>query len=158
MRFFTMAWWRGEQGGSDTDALFEAYRAHVATLRQQLPADRVPVLDALETVAAHDGKLRNLRLDVAAATLLLELDAYWPGGRLALAYAGVRSVNSAADPGGGFADNNAFGDLGYWEVDRSSDGLSLVHRLLFSVGMELEVVFDGPFEFRREGTPEPGAA
>ena len=160
MRFFTMQWWCGEQPGDDDgggkDDLFAKYLADLAANRERLPAERRPVLDALESVAVHDAKLRTLTFHAGEGTLHIALDAYWDGGQLALEYTGVRTLVSSADPNVGLGGPAGYGDVGYCEVDLSSDG-AFIHRLLFSTGIEMEIVFTGGFVFRRSGTAEPGS-
>lgn len=154
MRFFTMAWWQGVQNGrADTPAA--DYRTHLDALRSRVPPERLPSLDALLGLALHDANLRQLRMVPAAATLYVALENRYAGGeRFTLAYSGVERFASESHADG-FSEH-AYGDLGYDEVDLSPTG-ALVHRMLFSSGIELAVVFRR-FEVLRGTAAEPGAA
>ena len=154
MRFFTMEWWRGVQEGRADDPA-AAYWAHLDTVRSRLPSDRLPVLDALLSLALHDTNVCRLRLEPAAATLHIVLtNRYAAGERVTLAYSGVKQFASESDRDG-FA-GSGYGDLGYDEVDLSPAG-EFVHRMLFASGIELAVVFRG-FELLRGDAAEPDAA
>jgi hypothetical protein len=112
MRFFTMTWWRaGQESAQDNPA--PDYWAHLASLRKRIPKDQVQTLDALESVAVHDARLRELRLDPKKASLRILLDAYWEGGRMTLSYTGVKSFVSTADPTVGLGGPYGYGDVGY---------------------------------------------
>jgi hypothetical protein len=56
----------------------------------------------------------------------------------------------------GWGSPAGYGDLGYWEVDALSGG-AFEHRLLFSTGIELAVVFRGS-RLQRANHAEPDAA
>jgi hypothetical protein len=154
MRFFTMAWWRGVQEGLDENPSAD-YWAHLDALRGRVPPERLPALDALLALALHDSELRHLRLEPAAATLHILLENRYRGGeRFTLAYSGVEQFSSEPDPQDGFSEHG-YGDLGYDEVDLSPTG-AFVHRMLFSSGIELAVVFRA-IELLRGDAAEPGA-
>jgi hypothetical protein len=104
----------------------------------------------------HDARLRELRLDPTKASLRILLDAYWEGGRMTLSYTGVKSFVSTADPTVGLGGPYGYGDVGYDEIDALLNG-AFVHRLLFSSGIEMEIVFEG-FQFLREGAAKPQGA
>jgi hypothetical protein len=143
MRFFTMAWWCGAQLGDGGPAVAH-YAAHLARIRQHLPPD---LLATEETVSLHDTRLRESRLIPAAGTLVLVLESYAGDERLTLTYSGVERFESTADPAVGLGGPAGYGDLGYCEVDALAGGL-FEHRLLFSTGIELVVVFRG-FQLQR---------
>ncbi len=143
VRYFTLAWWCGEQTGGGTDPLAD-YAVHLAAIRDRLPPD---LLATEESVSLHDTRLRELRLQVAERVLSVELDSYGGDERLTLIYRGVEQFESSADPRVGLGGPFGYGDLGYYEVDVLLSGL-IEHRLLFSSGIELRVVFRG-FELRR---------
>ena len=90
----------------------------------------------------------------------LGLDTYSGDERLTLTYIGVERFEYAADPDIGLGDPAGYGDLGYCEVDALPNG-AFEHRLLFSTGIELAVVFR-EFRLRRakhaeqEVTPDCG--
>jgi hypothetical protein len=138
VRFFTMAWWCGIQTGAGGDPS-AGYTGHLGTIRDRLPPD---LLATEESVSLHDTRLRELRLSVTEAVLTLGLDSYSGDERLALVYSGVERLESSADPEVGLGGPAGYGDLGYYEIDVLADG-ALEHRLLFSTGVELVVVFRG---------------
>ena len=138
MRFFTMAWWCGSQTG-DAGSPWAAYAAHVASVRDRLPPD---LLILEESVSLHDARLRELRVMFAQGTVSLGLDSDGGGERLTLIYSGVERLQSTADPEVGLGGPAGYGDLGYGEVDALPGG-AFEHRLLFSTGIELAVVFRG---------------
>jgi hypothetical protein len=147
-----MTWWCQVQEGTEGNP-YPDYRAHLASLRDRIPKDRLQTLDALESVAVHDGRLRELQLDPVRRTLHIFLDTYWEGGKMTLAYTDVESFVSTADPTIGLSGPYGYGDVGYDEIDASPSG-AFIHRLLFSSGIEMEIVFEA-FQFLREGTTEP---
>lgn len=136
MRFFTMAWWFGGQTGDAGDAAAD-YAAHLAAIRNRLPPD---LLATQESVSLHDARLRELRL--VDGTLTLGLDSHAGDERLTLTYTGVERFESTSDPEVGLGGPAGYGDLGYHEVSVLPDG-AFEHRLLFSTGIELVVVFRG---------------
>jgi hypothetical protein len=144
MRFFTMAWWGGVQTGEETDPS-AAYAAHLAAIRDRLPAY---LLATEESISLHDTRLRELQLSIAQKLLSLGLDSYAGDERLTLEYTGVERFESSADPKVGQGGPAGYGDLGYCEVD-VLPGDMFEHRLLFSTGIELVVMFRG-FRIHRQ--------
>lgn len=142
-----MAWWSGEQtdwgGDPSTD-----YAAHLSAIRYLLPAD---LLATEDSVSLHDARLRELYLLANEGSLLLCLENYAGDERLTLSYSGVERFESAADPEIGLLGPSGYGDLGYYEIDVLPGG-TFEHRLLFSSGIELTVVFRG-FELLRGQSP-----
>lgn len=67
--FFTEDWAYGDWPDADVNAVFEAYREHLAQLAPKLPPD----VQTLSQTNLHDGLIRCIVLDWTAATLLLEL-------------------------------------------------------------------------------------
>lgn len=61
--------------------------------------------------------------------------------RFTLGSTGVRSFHSTQSDEPALSGPTGYGDLGYWEVHLAGDALE--HRLLFSTGVELRVVFEG---------------
>ena len=151
VRFFTMAWWCGTQTGDAGDPA-AAYAAHLAAVRDRLPPD---LLATEEAVSLHDTRLRELRLLPVEGRLSLGLDSYAGDERFTLTYTAVERFESAADPEVGLGGPAGYGDLGYCEVEALPDG-RFEHRLLFSTGIELAVVFRG-FRLQRSKHAEPGA-
>lgn len=145
-----MAWWCGTQTDDAGDPL-AAYAAHLAAVRDHLPPD---LLATEESVSLHDTRLRELRL--ADGSLLLRLDSYAGDERLTLTYTGVERFESAADPKVCLGGPAGYGDLGYCEVDALPGG-TFEHRLLFSTGIELAVVFRG-FRLQQARPAELGVA
>jgi hypothetical protein len=152
MRFFTMDWWCGLQAGERSDPAGQ-YAAHLDSVRDRLPPD---LLATEEAVSLHDARLRELRLVPAERTLTLGLDSHGGDERLTLTYAGVERFDSTADPAVGLPGPAGYGDLGYGEVDALPGG-AFEHRLLFSTGIELAVVFRG-FRLLRGGHTAPTLA
>ncbi len=152
LRFFTMAWWCGVQTGDSGDPS-SAYTAHLVALRDRLPPD---LLATEESVSLHDTRLRELRFLAAEKSLSLGLDSYGGEERLTLFYSGVERFESLADPKVDLGGPAGYGDLGYCEVAMLPSG-ALEHRLLFSSGIELAVVFRG-FRLQRVQNAEPAAA
>ena len=151
MRFFTMSWWRGAPDGFGRGR-HDDYFAHVTALRVRVPRELLPTLNAL--LALHDAELRHLRLEPVRATLHISLENRYTDERFTLAYSGVEHFASESDPEE--LCDHGYGDLGYDEVDLSPAG-AFVHRMLFSSGIELVVVFHG-FELLRGSAAEPVAA
>jgi hypothetical protein len=152
VRFFTMAWWCGVQTGEGGDPAAD-YAAHLAAIRDRLPPD---LLATEELVSLHDTRLRELRLLIAEESLSLGLDSYAGDERLTLLYSGVERFESSADPEVGLGGPAGYGDLGYCEADVLPGG-AFEHRLLFSTGIELVVVFR-KFWLQRTKNAYQGAA
>lgn len=148
MRFFTFEWWMGQQTGTPASPT-EAYERHFKAIEDKVPRE----LAELELNGdLHDAKLRVLHSDSRAQTLELDLAAIGANGstvHVRLRYLGVVSLHETGDPECGLPGPFGFGDLGYTEVD-VVDG-DLVHSLLFSSGIELQVRFKS-FE-KRTWTP-----
>jgi hypothetical protein len=142
MRYFTLAWWcgEGERGGPR----FE-YELHLEFIRDRLPPD---LLATQQTVSLHDARLRTLVVAPSVATVRLTLESHDGNEQFTLSYSGVELFESAADPAVGLRGPHGYGDFGYDEVDVLPNG-TFEHRMLFSSGIELRVVFVG-FELRRE--------
>lgn len=136
MRFFTMDWWGGRHQGDDP---FAAYTVHLAAIRHLLPPD---LLATEESISLHDTRLRELFLSPKECSLRIALDTYAGDKHLVLAYNEVERFQSLAAPDVGLGGPGGYGDLGYCEVDIWPCG-SFEHRLLFSTGIELVVVFRG---------------
>ena len=138
MRFFTMSWWCGVQEGRPDNPSTD-YWAHLDAVRSRVSPDQRPALEALLALALHDTNLCQLRLDPSAATLQISLENRYAGGKhITLAYSGVEQFASESNRIG--FSGLGYGDLGYDEVDLSPTG-ALVHRMLFSSGIEFTVVF-----------------
>jgi hypothetical protein len=143
VNFFTMAWWCGVQTGEGGDPS-SAYSAYLFTIHDRLPPD---LLATQESVSLHDTRLRELEIQIAQGLLSLRLESYVGDERFTLDYSGVERFESSADPKVGLGGPAGYGDLGYCEVAILSSG-AFEHRLLFSTGIELVIVFRG-FRLRR---------
>ena len=136
-----MDWWCGCQQPEDSDPI-PGFRSHLARIRNRLPAD---LLALQESVSLHDSHLRKINLDTRLNTLEIRLDGDDGRGsrrQLRLSYTDVVSFYSIADPDTGLPGPHGYGDLGYDEADGTDDG-HFEHRLLFSTGIELQIVFGG---------------
>jgi hypothetical protein len=144
LRFFTFDWWCGNQTQHVGDPSAD-YARHLDAIRDRLPSQ---LLAVQESVHLHDARLRQLVVLPAAASARLVLESYSGDERFALTYTGVERMESTADPSTGLRGPHGYGDLGYDEVDALPSG-AFEHRLLFSTGIELVLVFRG-FELNRE--------
>ncbi|UYV11654.1 MAG: DUF4085 domain-containing protein [Phycisphaera sp.] len=147
MKFFTFGWWWGGQNpnGPNPNDASNAYRAHLDTIRDRLPADVLRLEgEPDEGVSIHDARLVSLGIDAAAHTLTLVLDGDDGSGgarRFTLGYTGVRSFHSTQSDAPALPGPTGYGDLGYWEAHLAEGAFE--HRFLFSTGIELRVVFEG---------------
>jgi hypothetical protein len=135
VRYFTMDWWNGDD---HTDPV-PAYRLHFEAIRKSLPEG---LIQLHETVSLHDGRLRRLYVDLTAGIIHIDLDTDDGRGglrKVQLHYVGVTEFSSTAEHEKGLSGPRGYGDLGYEEVD-IVDG-SLVHRMLFSGNIEMEIRF-----------------
>ena len=139
--------------GTNGDALeaLKDYRRYLDSVFATLP----PELQRFTSkVSLHDARMRHLHL--AAGLLKLKLDGcgYEEATRsyfdrsFDLAYGGVDSLTSTADPNTGLPGPHGYGDLGYDEIEVLPDG-RYEHRMLFSTGIELHVQFT-EFSFNYE--------
>ncbi|HEY1111690.1 MAG TPA: hypothetical protein VGE76_23750 [Opitutaceae bacterium] len=143
MKYFTIQWWSGEY--EDQLAVFRAYDTYLAEIKPRLPGD---LRRLTEDVSLHDSRLRRLTLLSASNELSIDLDGCginpdqksYHALKIRLAYGGVSSFESFADPDTGLPGPHGYGDLGYDEIELLDDGL-LQHRMLFSTGIEFSVTF-----------------
>ncbi|MBS0265817.1 MAG: hypothetical protein JSS02_28055 [Planctomycetes bacterium] len=149
MRFFTMDWWCGVQTGL-TENPADDYFTHLAELRERVTPEQQSTLDGLLSLALHDSRLFQLRMNAVAAELQIELKGYQVEERFTLVYRGVEQFVSEADLERQLCGSAGYGDLGYDEVDILLSG-AFVHRMLFSSGIEMAVTFR-EFELLREST------
>lgn len=147
MKFFTLDWWCGLQGLEFYDPIPE-FRTHLSSIRDRLPEG---LLALQESISLHDANLRLINFHFQTGELTLHFDGDdGTGGlrRLTLRYLDVLSFKSLADPHIGLPGPHGFGDVGYDEADIDSEG-NLEHRLLYSSGIEMQIVFQG-FELNWE--------
>jgi hypothetical protein len=139
MKFFTMDWWCGLQVLESYDPLTD-FQKHLTTIRDRVPT---PLLALQETVSLLDARLRLLECDYDRKTLTMHFDGDNGAGDLrqfVLRYIDVSKFRTLADPEKGLPGPHGYGDLGYDEPDVTVDG-EFEHRLLFSTGIEFEIVF-----------------
>jgi hypothetical protein len=93
----------------------------------------------LASLSFHDAALRELRLHPSSRELTMCLDL--PDSSVAeLTYHDLQKFISTGSPDSSLASPGGFGDFGYDEIDQAEDG-AFVHRILFSSGIEFEIVF-----------------
>jgi hypothetical protein len=139
MKFFTIDWWIGLQDFANDDPL-PRFRKHLETIRERLPSG---LLALQETVSLHDANLRLIDYSAQENSLILILDGVDGTGGLrqfTLRYYEVASFRTSADSERGLPGPYGYGDLGYDEPDITPDG-KIEHRLLFSSGIELQMIF-----------------
>jgi hypothetical protein len=149
MKFFTYEWWKSLQCSGPHDDPSIDYRLHLARIRNRLTPELRRVEDGL---SLHDGVLRRLWLDVASGRMALTIDLDdWsrPACAVEFRYEGVSGLESTS-PGRGdhLGGPIGFGRLGHLETDVTGENFE--HRILFSSGIELRIVFSG-FHFRLAG-------
>jgi hypothetical protein len=150
MKFLTMRWWCGEDS---TDDAVERYELHYRGL------EGVPnALHRLHCeVGLHDAHLLRME-NACTGQLVLFLDGLSREEErvpMVLTYSGVVGVLVSADPDVGLPGPHGFGDLGYDEIDVTSDGV-IEHRLLFSSGIEMVITFR-QFAFTMGAAAQPAA-
>ena len=138
MKYFTSEWWGIRDGPAGPDPV-PVYRAYYESLRGVLPPDLVAAHDA---EPLHDATLHEV--EVAGAVLRVRLTVYTEreSRPLTLVYSRVTSFRTVVEGSGNAAPPNAFGHLGYQEVEVVGDG-QFEHRLLFASGIELHIRFGG---------------
>jgi hypothetical protein len=137
LRFFTLAWWRGDdESGGDADAP-AAYGLHLEAIRHRLPTDLIALEESGDL---NDCRLTSFMLSAGAAVLRLQLETFDADALLTLTYSGLTEFNGCTDLLGGVGGSVGLGDLGYGESDVLPDGL-IEHRLLFSSGIEWVMTF-----------------
>ena len=147
MRFFTFDWWCGLQGLDFYDPIPE-FQKHLFSIRDRFPSG---LLALQESISLHDARLRLIDYHCQTGALKLRFDGDDGNGGLrqfTLWYMDVVSFKSLADPSIGLPGPHGFGDVGYDEADIDSDG-NCEHRLLYSSGIEMQIVFRG-FELNWE--------
>jgi hypothetical protein len=125
LKYFTVDWWSGL---APEDPL-PVYRAYYESARGSLPSDLVTAHD---TEPLQDATLHSAELDGSASVLRLKLTVFEEthSRPLTLVYSGVTCFRTLAD--GSTNHNvfgpNAYGDLGYQEVEVVGAG-RFEHRL-----------------------------
>ncbi len=157
MKYFTYEWWKGcqslEARATRADPFLD-YALHLKRIRKRLTAE---LLRLEEGLSLHDGLLRVLHVEISSGRVSLAIDLDdWnklPCG-VELLYGGVSIVEATAAIDEGIVGPGGFGHLGYLETDVRDGGFE--HRILFSSGIELRIVFSG-FHLRFPGDGRPGA-
>jgi hypothetical protein len=137
---------------------FRAYEAYLVGARKEFLPELCRLLDE---VSLHDSRLRRLQIVPEKKEVSIDLDGCGPDEgqqsynalKIGLAYSGVESFESLADPDAGLAGPHGYGDLGYDEIEVLGAGL-FQHRMLFSTGIEFAVTFAG-FRLTHERKKEP---
>lgn len=139
MRWFTLDWWRGETDDEADERMEREYAEHLRRIRQRLPSG---LLELVERGGLHDAHVKRVTVTDREVTMLLQAVAPDGGPRLPLElrYAGVLRFETTTDVDKALRGPDGYGDLGYHEVDETADGV-LVHRLLFSSSIEIDVYF-----------------
>ncbi len=137
-----MDWWRGSVESNP----MAAYQAHLAEIRDRLPE---ALLWLQEGFRLHDATVSRTWYDSTSNVLEIDLvgdnDTDDPHQcdrvrRYELRYSRIVSVQTTIDRGGPLPGPKGYGDLGYTEVDLTIEG-HFEHRLLFSSGIEMQIVF-----------------
>ncbi len=134
MKFFTLDWWCGLQQLEDYDPVPE-FKRYLSTIRERIPEG---LLALQETISLHDANLRSLEYLSHDKSLTLQLDG--AARQYVIRYTDVVSFKTIVDRERGLPGPRGFGDLGYDEADITANG-DLEHRLLFSAGIEMQIVF-----------------
>jgi hypothetical protein len=151
MRFYTHKWWSDVQLG-DSSSPFQAYLEYFDSVRSQLPP---AALHLHESESLHDSSVCAINIEVTAAQARVDLRGWDREGNerriYALSYSQVSSfvVSGAAESP--LVGPFGFGDLGYDEFHVLGPG-AIEHRLLFSSGVEVAIVFSG-FQFTASPPP-----
>jgi hypothetical protein len=159
MKHFTIQWWSGDV--EDQMPAFRAYEAYFVEARKEFPPE---IRRLLDEVSLHDSRMRRLHIAPEKKEVLIELDGCGPDEgqqshhelKIRLAYLGLESFESLAEPEAGLAGSHGYGDLGYDEIELLRPGL-FPHRMLFSTGIEFAVTFTG-FLLTHEKKEEPDQA
>lgn len=158
MKHFTIQWWSGDV--EDQMAACRAYEAYLAGVRKEFLPELCRLLDE---VSLHDSRMRRLHIVPDRKEVFIDLDGCgadegqqsYHALKIGLAYSGVESFESLADPETGLAGPHGYGDLGYDEIELLRPGL-FQHRMLFSSGIEFAVTFtDFRLTHERKGESNP---
>lgn len=104
MKYFTLDNWIDDQdltsiGPPAGYAAAAEYSRYLESIRDRLPRD---LQRLLAEFCLHDGRLRDMRVDVATGTAVLRFDAgdvtMKEGRDISLHYSGVSVIQSIADP------------------------------------------------------------
>ena len=146
MKYFTLDGWIRDQDiqSYDPERTVRAdndYKRYLASIMLRLP-DELKRL--LAEYSLHDGRLRDLQIDIPAATVKLRFDAgditMREGRDISLHYLGVTFMQSTADPEKGLLGPHGYGDVGNDEMELLESGL-VEHRYLFSSGIQMLIRF-----------------
>jgi hypothetical protein len=141
MKYFTFDWWAD---AGDTESP-KPYFGYLERITPQLPPE---LQRFVRECSLHDGRVTRLVIDTAQKTVTLHLDGNCYDERLPksyarrfrLAYLGVETFTSTADPNRGLGGPAGYGDLGYDEIELLEAG-RFEHRMLFSSSIEFHIRF-----------------
>ena len=143
MKYFNISNWQ------DPDPTpTEIYQQYIDGVRDKLPPDLQRLCsywtaEGEKAVYLNDGRIRSIQVMPEAASAEVVMDGELPGRievLVHLRYGQVASFQSFVDPAGGLPGPYGYGDHGADEIEVREDGL-LEHRMLFSSGIELSIVF-----------------
>ena len=143
MKYLTREWWHRD-GPADPDPV-PLYRGYYESVRHTLPPDLVAAHDV---EPLHDATLHVVELDGSTLRIGLTVHTEFESRPLTLVYSGVTTFRTFVAGSGSCGSPNAFGDLGYQEVEVVGSG-QFEHRLLFASGIELHVRFKA-FHLQRQ--------
>jgi hypothetical protein len=149
MKFRTYEYWCKLQEFSADPEAVENYRRHLDSIADRVPAD---LLRVERQNALHDSVLRTAVVNMAEGRARLELDGDDGHGEYAdiiIEYTEVKDFAILCDNRGAMGGPGGLGDLGYSEVHVV--GRHLEHRLLFSTGTEIRILFE---EIRMTGVAD----
>jgi hypothetical protein len=139
MRFLTRAWHSGTMSDAEAEAVADAYRRHLASIKAVLPAAVRALADNLNL---HDARIRRVALDADAREVRLDLRC---GDRargyedVALTYIDAE-LEPAAVAALRAATEDTATELLYDEVDLAG-GRRFSHRFLFWPYREVEITY-----------------
>ena len=150
MKYFNIACWKNDD---PDDAAGKAYRQYIATIRHLMPPDLQRLCDFSpgwdkDRISLNDGSIHAINVSLPNASVDVIIDGNAQDGThrnfwnrlFYLRYRDVLSFDSMTDPSGSLAGPGGYGDHGFNEIELLSTGL-FEHRMLFSSGIELRVVF-----------------
>lgn len=139
MRFFTREWHAGDLSDAKADAVADAYRRHIASVRPALPPG---VLELVDGLSLHDARIRRIILDSDVPEIRLELrcgDRITGYEDVALTYTDATleptTVEALRE-----ATRDSRTEVLYDEID-TAGRQRFTHRLLFWPYREAEITF-----------------
>jgi len=140
-----MSWWRRTQNLDCNPRIVhkprDSYNVYYRSIRQRLPK-AIKLLE--EKIYLSDANLLKMLIGIDSKQVLLRvitLGGNAPSRVLEVCYRGVSRFKPIAVRGKALPGPSGFGDLGYYEIELL-DGGFWEHRLLFSSGLELSIIFN----------------